>query len=95
MRVFEALERLVGARPGPRLSVDVHVASLEETVRRAGRRLGLGLIASSAILASALTAISDRVGGWVPVTLGLAGAAFIAALVVDLLRRKDPLSRVT
>jgi predicted unusual protein kinase regulating ubiquinone biosynthesis (AarF/ABC1/UbiB family)/nucleotide-binding universal stress UspA family protein len=89
MRLFEALERLVGARPGPRLSVDVHVASLEETVRRVARRLGLGLTAGFAILASALTAISDRVEVWVPMTLGLAGAAFTVALVVDLLRRRE------
>jgi predicted unusual protein kinase regulating ubiquinone biosynthesis (AarF/ABC1/UbiB family) len=94
-RIFEAIERLVGARPGQRLSVDVHVASLEETVRRAGRRLGLAFIAGSAILASALTVLSDRVQGWVPVALGVAGIALIVALVVDLLYSRESLGRVT
>ena len=62
MRFFEALERLVGARPGQKLEVNVRTTSLEETVRRAGRRLALGLTAGFAVLASALTAVSERVG---------------------------------
>jgi len=92
MRVFEAFEQLIGARPGDKLSVNFRAASLEETVRRAGRRFALALTAGFAVLASALTAISERVGGWVPAAFGLVGAAFAVALVVDLLRN-EPLDR--
>jgi predicted unusual protein kinase regulating ubiquinone biosynthesis (AarF/ABC1/UbiB family) len=94
MRFFEALERLVGARPGQKLEVNFRASSLEETVRRAGRRLALGLTAGFAILASALTAISGRVGGWAPVTFGLCGLTFMVALVVDLLRSEESPDRV-
>jgi predicted unusual protein kinase regulating ubiquinone biosynthesis (AarF/ABC1/UbiB family)/nucleotide-binding universal stress UspA family protein len=89
VRFFEALERLVGVRPGQKLEVNFRGASLEETIRRAGRRLALGLTAGFAVLASALTAVSWRVGGWVSLTLGLAGAAFMVALVADLLLSGD------
>jgi hypothetical protein len=90
MRFFEALERLVGARPGQKLEVNVRTTSLEETVRRAGRRLALGLTAGFAVLASALTAVSERGAGWVSVTFGLAGAAFMVGLVADLLLSERP-----
>ena len=56
MRVVEAVERLIGARPGQKLEVNFRAASLEETIRRAGRRLALGFIAGAAVLASGLTA---------------------------------------
>ncbi len=95
MRVFEALERLIGARPGQKLDVNFRAAFLEQTVRRAGRRLVFGLLAGFTILASALTAISERVSGWVPVAFGLVGAVFTVALVVDLLRRDERLGRAT
>ena len=56
LRVIEAIERLIGARPGQKLEVNFRAASLEDTIRRAGRRLALGLIAGAAVLASGLTA---------------------------------------
>ena len=86
MRFFEALERLVGARPGQKLDVNFRATSLEETVRRAGRRLTLGLTGGFAVLASALMAISERAAGWASVTCGLVGGVFMVALVTDLLR---------
>jgi len=95
MRIFEALERLIGARPGQKLELNFRAVSLEETVCRAGRRLALGLTAGFAVLASALTAISEHVGGWVPMATGLVGTVFALALVVDLLRRNERLNRVT
>lgn len=88
LRVLEAFEQLVGARPGDKLSVNFRAASLEETVRRSGRRFALALTAGFAVLASALTAISERVGIWVPAAFGLVAAVFAAALVVDLLRNE-------
>lgn len=88
LRVLEAFEQLVGARPGDKLSVNFRAASLEETVRRAGRRFAVALTAGFAVLASALTAISERVGSWVPTAFGLVAAVFAVALVVDLLRNE-------
>jgi ubiquinone biosynthesis protein len=54
----EAVERLIGARPGQKLEVNFRAATLETTIRRAGRRLALALTAGAAILGTALTAIS-------------------------------------
>jgi ubiquinone biosynthesis protein len=88
LRVVEAVERLIGARPGRKLEVNFRAASLEDTVRRAGRRLSLGLISGAAILASGLTAVSERVPAWVPVSFGVAGALLTLGLIVDLIRRQ-------
>jgi len=87
VRVFEALERLVGTRPGQRLEVNFRGSSLEDTVRRAGRQLALGLTSGFALLASALTATSERVGTWLPLSLGILGGVFALGLVADALRR--------
>ena len=87
LRVVEAVERLIGARPGAKLEVNFRAASLEDTIRRAGRRLALGLTAGAAVLASGLTALSTRVAGWVPVGFGVVGAVLTLGLVVDLVRR--------
>ena len=62
LRVIEAVERLIGARPGQKLEVNFRAASLETTIRRAGRRLALGLTAGAAILATSLTATLDARG---------------------------------
>ena len=86
-RVIEAVERLIGARPGQKLEVNFRAAKLEDTVRRAGRRLALGLTAGASVLASGLTALSVRVAGWVPVAFGIVGAVLTLVLVVDVLRR--------
>jgi predicted unusual protein kinase regulating ubiquinone biosynthesis (AarF/ABC1/UbiB family) len=86
MRVIEAVERLIGARPGQKLEVNFRAASLEQTVRRAGRRLALGLVAAAALLGAAITTTSDRVAGWVPASLGAIGLVFTVLLLVDLVR---------
>src|SRR6185503_12002296 len=83
LRVIEAVERLIGARPGQKLEVNFRAASLERTVRRAGRRLAIGLVAASALLGTAITATSTRVDTWVPLTLGVVGLLFVVGLVVD------------
>jgi predicted unusual protein kinase regulating ubiquinone biosynthesis (AarF/ABC1/UbiB family)/nucleotide-binding universal stress UspA family protein len=87
VRLIEAFERLAGARPGPKLQVNFRAEGLEATVRRAGRRLAVGLIAGAALLGTAITASSSRVATWVPFTIGAIGALFVGGLVVDLLRR--------
>jgi ubiquinone biosynthesis protein len=88
-KVVEAIERLIGARPGQKLEVNFRAASLETTIRRAGRRLAISLTAGAAILASALTAVSsDRVARWVPVAFGVVSAGLLLALLVDLIRKR-------
>jgi predicted unusual protein kinase regulating ubiquinone biosynthesis (AarF/ABC1/UbiB family)/nucleotide-binding universal stress UspA family protein len=88
MRVIEAIERMIGARPGQKLEINFRAGPLETTVRRAGRHLALGLTAGAAILASGLTAISTRVAGWVPVTFGIVGGVLTVGLLLDLLRNR-------
>jgi ubiquinone biosynthesis protein len=88
-KVVEAVERLIGARPGQKLEVNFRAASLETTIRRAGRRLAISLTAGAAILATALTAVSsDRVARWVPVAFGVISAGLLFALLVDLIRKR-------
>jgi ubiquinone biosynthesis protein len=87
-RIAEAFERLAGARPGPKLQVNFAAERLEDTIRRAGRRLAMGIIAGAALLGTAMTASSARVAGWVPVSLGIVGGIFTISLVADLFRRK-------
>ncbi len=88
LRMVEAIERLVGARPGQKLEVNFRAASLEDTIRRAGRRLALGLIAGAALLASGLTAASQRVPPWVPASFGVAGALLVVLVIADLFVRR-------
>jgi ubiquinone biosynthesis protein len=90
MRVIEAVERLIGARPGQKLEVNFRAASLETTVRSAGRRLAVGLVAGAAILGTAITAVSGKVSWWLPALLGAVGAVFTLGLFVDLIRRRRP-----
>jgi predicted unusual protein kinase regulating ubiquinone biosynthesis (AarF/ABC1/UbiB family)/nucleotide-binding universal stress UspA family protein len=87
-RVIEAIERLIGARPGQKLEINFRAAPLEATVRRAGRHLALGLTAGAAILASGLTVLSARVPGWVPVTFGVLGGLLTVGLLIDLFRKR-------
>ena len=88
MKMVEAIERLVGARPGQKLEVNFRAATLETTIRRAGRRLALSLTAGAAILGTALTAVSDRVASWVPLAFGAAAAALTLSLLIDLVRKR-------
>jgi predicted unusual protein kinase regulating ubiquinone biosynthesis (AarF/ABC1/UbiB family)/nucleotide-binding universal stress UspA family protein len=86
LRVVEAIERLIGARPGQKLEVNFRASSLEETVHTAGRRLALGVVAAAALLGTAIVATSERVPTWVPAVLGIVGAIFTIGLLVDLIR---------
>ena len=88
LRVVEAVERLIGARPGQKLEVNFRASTLETTIRRAGRRLALSLTAGAAILGTALTAVSERVQGWVPISFGAAAGALTLALLADLIRKR-------
>src|SRR5438093_113895 len=88
LRMVEAIERLIGARPGQKLEVNFRAASLEDTIRRAGRRLAIGLTAGAAGLAPGVAAASERVPPWVPVTFGIVGGFLTLSLVADLFVRR-------
>jgi predicted unusual protein kinase regulating ubiquinone biosynthesis (AarF/ABC1/UbiB family) len=89
-RLIEAFERLAGARPGPKLQVNFAAEKLETTVRRAGRRLSLGIVAGASLLGSAITASSARAADWVPIALGSIGGGLTLSLVIDLIRKRGP-----
>jgi ubiquinone biosynthesis protein len=85
--VVEAVERLIGARPGQKLEVNFRAAKLEDTIRRAGRRLSLGITAGAALLGTAMTASATHVASWIPASLGALGTLLTVGLLVDLVRR--------
>jgi predicted unusual protein kinase regulating ubiquinone biosynthesis (AarF/ABC1/UbiB family)/nucleotide-binding universal stress UspA family protein len=85
-RVTEAIEHLIGARPGQKLVVNFKANSLEEMVRRTGRRLALGIAAATSIFSSALTVMSGTVADWIPVTFGIVAGLLTLGLVFDLMR---------
>ena len=88
IRLVEAFERTTGARPGPRFQVDFRgTGPLEETIRRAARRLALAATGGAAIVATGFTATSSEVGTWVPVTLGGVGGGLTLLMFLDLIRR--------
>jgi hypothetical protein len=89
LRVLESLERVVGARPGPRAALHFRAGALEQTLRAASRRLALGVAGGFALLGSALAAGSERVGPWMAVALGAIGGILVAALVVDMVRDRQ------
>ncbi len=91
-RFMESLERLTGARPGPKLQVYFRgVERLEDTIRRAARRLSLAVAAGSAFVATSVAANSDRIDGWVPAALGTLGTVLILWLAGDMARgRRAP-----
>jgi ubiquinone biosynthesis protein len=87
-RYFEAIERLIGARPGQKLEVNIRASTLEITIRHAGRQLALGLTAGAAGLATGLTALSTKVASWIPMTFGAVAGVLTAGLVIELIRRR-------
>jgi predicted unusual protein kinase regulating ubiquinone biosynthesis (AarF/ABC1/UbiB family) len=86
MRVVEAIERLIGARPGEHLAVNFQADRLEATVRRAARRIGLALAAGAALVATGLLAMADRVDAAIPLGVGVTAGLLTLGLAVDLLR---------
>jgi len=89
VRFVESMERLTGARPGPKLQVYFRgTERLEDNIRRAGRRLSLALVAGAVWIGTAMTAASTHVAGWVPPSLAGLGGALTLGLGIDLLRRR-------
>ncbi len=87
VRVVEAVEGLLGARPGTPLQVNFRgTERLEETLGRASRQLSLALGAAGALIGTAMTANSTRVPSWLPTAMGGLGSTLTAALLFELLR---------
>ena len=86
LRVLESVERVVGARPGPRAALHFNASALEQTLRAASRRLALGIAGGFALLGGALAAASERAGPWIAAACGVTGGVLIAALVFDVVR---------
>jgi len=90
VRLLEAIEGAVGARPGAPLQVDFRgTAPLEESITQASRRLSLALSLCSALLGAAVTANSTQVPRWVPATMGGIGSALAAKLLLDRSRPRN------
>ncbi len=88
-KLMEALERLVGARPGPNLQVEFRgFEGVEVTVRRASRRLSFALAAAGAFVAMAITADSTNVAEWVPIAIGSIAGILTFGLMADVFRRR-------
>jgi ubiquinone biosynthesis protein len=88
VRLAEAIERLSGARPGPKLQVHFRgTEELEGTIRRAGRRIAVALAAGGALVGAAIVGASDTAATWVPAVLGSLGGVLTAGLLADILRR--------
>ncbi len=88
VHLIEAVERVTGARPGPKLQIQFRgMEGLETNLRRAGRRLSIALAVAGTSVATAITAASDDVPDWVPKAFGAASAALTAGLVADVARR--------
>ena len=84
IRLLEAIEGSVGARPGSRLQVDFRgTEPLEETIAQASRRLSFALGLAGALIATAITANSAQTPRWVPAMTGTLGSALAARLVMD------------
>jgi predicted unusual protein kinase regulating ubiquinone biosynthesis (AarF/ABC1/UbiB family) len=88
LRMLETLERVVGARTGQNLEVNFRSNTIEDTVRRTGRRLALGLIAAACVLAAGFTAASTATAGWVSGAFVVTAAILTLALIVDLVLRR-------
>jgi ubiquinone biosynthesis protein len=90
VRLLEAIEGSVGARPGARLQVDFRgTESLEETITTASRRLSFALGLGGALVGAAMTADPARAPRWVPALMGTVGSALAARLLMDRSRRRS------
>jgi len=83
-RFFETVEKLIGAKPGQNLEVKFLAHSLEDGVRRTGRQLTVGLIATASLFSAGFTAGSPE--RWPPIAFGTVGAILTLFLLVDMAR---------
>jgi predicted unusual protein kinase regulating ubiquinone biosynthesis (AarF/ABC1/UbiB family) len=83
-RFVESIERMTGARAGPRFQVDFPaMAGLETTIRRAVRRVALAMLAAATIVATGFAAASAQAPDWLATTMGIGAAALSGLLIAD------------
>jgi ubiquinone biosynthesis protein len=88
-RLLEGIERLSGARPGAGLQIELRGSrTLEDAIRRAGRRIALAFAGGASLLAAVLAAAAGSIDTWVPITLGVTAGLAAIALGLDLLNRR-------
>jgi ubiquinone biosynthesis protein len=89
VRFVESMERLIGARPGPKLQVHFRgTERLEHNIWRAGQRLSLAVVAGALWIGTAVAAASADVAAWAPPLLAGLGGVVTLGLGIDLLRRR-------
>ncbi|HXH97386.1 MAG TPA: AarF/UbiB family protein [Gaiellaceae bacterium] len=87
-RGLEAVERLVGARAGPRPAIEVNgIDRLATAIRVSTARLAKVVLASACLLGAAIIVGSDRVDGRAAAMAWGLAAACISLLLADLARR--------
>jgi len=87
-RLIESIERLTGARPGSGLQIELRGSqTLEDAVRRAGRRIALAFAGGAALLAALIAAAASSIDAWVPISLGVAAGLAAVTLALDLARK--------
>jgi predicted unusual protein kinase regulating ubiquinone biosynthesis (AarF/ABC1/UbiB family)/nucleotide-binding universal stress UspA family protein len=90
VRLLEAIEGAVGARPGARLQVDFRgTEPLEETITQASRRLSFALGLGGALVATAITANSSEAPRWVSAVTGGIGSVLAARMLMERARRRS------
>src|SRR5205823_5053465 len=88
-RLIEGIERITGARPGSGLQIELRGSrTLEEAIRRAGRRIALAFAGGATLLAAVLAAAATSIDMWVPVTLGVVAGIAGLVLALDLAKRR-------
>jgi predicted unusual protein kinase regulating ubiquinone biosynthesis (AarF/ABC1/UbiB family)/nucleotide-binding universal stress UspA family protein len=88
--VLEGAERAMGLRPGAGLQVDLQSTEdkLGGAIARAGRRVALALMASTALVATAVAATASHADAWVTPTFGAVAAVLTVAVLLDAVRRR-------
>ncbi len=85
-RFVESIERMTGARAGPRFQVDFPaMVSLETTIRRAVRRMALAVGAAATIVATGFVMASAEAPDWLGATMGIGAAVLSGLLIADFL----------
>jgi len=86
-RILESIESISKAMPGGRFQVQFRgLDHFEQTVRRTGRRLGLGVAAAAAMVATAIVAASPNATAPVMSVMGGLAVLLGVALVIDVVR---------
>lgn len=88
-RLLDNLERVVGARPGAGLQVEMtRNDELAAVIAQTGSRIALGLTAAGALAATGVAAATARAPRWATPALGAAAAVVTGVLIADARRAR-------